>query len=258
MKEIHLFYAPEIEQTQQLPQDESVHAVKVLRLTEGDRLLVCDGRGTFFEAEVTIASQKRCGVRILHKYAETPVWKSTIHIAVAPTKNMDRMEWFAEKATEVGVDHFSFLDCANSERRVLKHERIEKTVVSAMKQSHKATKPVVDELVSFKQFIAQDFEGQRFIAHCYTQQDIDGAASASATPEGVALEVSDEKPVLDNLIAADVPTLVMIGPEGDFSVEEVRLAQAAGFKSISLGACRLRTETAALMAVHSMAIKKRV
>ena len=149
---------------------------------------------------------------------------------------MDRVEWFVEKATEIGFDHLSLLECRFSERRSVKTERLEKIVVSAMKQSHKAWKPLIDELQPFRQFIArQDLPAQRFIAHCY---------------EG-------DRPFLLDVLQPRTPALVLIGPEGDFSIDEVQAAEAAGFRSVSLGTSRLRTETAALAAVHLMRLANR-
>jgi 16S rRNA (uracil1498-N3)-methyltransferase len=147
---------------------------------------------------------------------------------MAPTKNMDRTEWFVEKATEIGIDEFSFLLCRYSERKVLKMDRVDKIIVSAAKQSYKATMPVSHELTPFDQFIRRPFGGQKFIAHCY---------------EG-------EKPLLKDILKPGEDALVMIGPEGDFSEDEVKKAVEAGFQPISLGKSRLRTETAALVASH--------
>lgn len=254
MKEVHLFYTPDIQQCKEMPAEESHHAIKVLRRKEGDEVLLCDGLGNFYRAVIAVASQKKCSVNIIEMLPVPKHWAGQIAIAVAPTKHMDRMEWFAEKATEVGVDTFFFLNCNNSERRVLKEERIEKVVVSAMKQSHKATKPKVVPLLDFRQFIQQPFHGQKFIAHCYSQADIKG--DTTATPHHIAQELSEEKPLLNKVVSPTTDTLVLIGPEGDFSIEEVRQAIQAGFIPISLGKSRLRTETAALMAVHMMLLAK--
>jgi 16S rRNA (uracil1498-N3)-methyltransferase len=155
---------------------------------------------------------------------------------------MDRTEWLAEKATEIGMNKLSFVLCDNSERKVIKTERVEKIVVSATKQSHKATKPEVAEMIPFKKFITQDFKGQKFIAHCYD--------NIPDTP--------NEKPFLGDVINATNDALVMIGPEGDFSISEVQQAIAAGFTPIHLGKSRLRTETAGLVAVHLMYVKKMI
>ena len=241
MKELHIFYAPEIEQTHELPQEEAAHAVRVLRMSEGDDLVVTDGKGAFYDCVITLASNKHCMVEIKGKREGETLWNGKIRLAVAPTKNMDRMEWWAEKATEIGIDEIHFVQCANSERKVMKCERIEKIVVSAMKQSHKTVKPGVNEMVSFKQFIKMPFEGQKFIAHCY--DEVPG--------------VSAQKSFLADVVKADEASLVMIGPEGDFSVDEVKMAIEAGFVPISLGKSRLRTETAALVAVHLVALAKR-
>lgn len=243
MKESHLFYAPDVTTSHAIPEEEAAHAVRVLRIKEGDTLWLTDGRGNFYEGTASPAGSTKhpeCFVNISSERPWDCPWPTSIHIAVAPTKNMDRIEWFAEKATEIGLDGIHFIDCAFSERRVIKTERIEKIVVSAMKQSHKAVKPVVGEMMRFRDFIAQPFEGDKFIAHCYEQQDIDGS----------------EKVFLFDAVRRDVPTLILIGPEGDFSVEEVRAAHAAGFRSITLGESRLRTETAALTAVAHTNLRK--
>lgn len=233
MKELHFFYTPTPE-TGQLPQDEAQHAMRVLRLGMGDELHLMDGKGVFHRAVITEADNHHCRYRILESVPQQPEWTGKIHIAVAPTKNMDRMEWLVEKATEIGIDRLSLLDCRFSERRVVKNERLEKIIVSAMKQSHKAWLPQLDEMTPFRKFITQpDLPAQRFIAHCY---------------EG-------EKPFLFDLLTPRTPALVLIGPEGDFSIDEVREAEAAGFRSVSLGTSRLRTETAALVAVHMMRIR---
>ena len=233
MKELRFFYTPTPE-AGQLPQDEAQHALRVLRLGMGDELHLMDGKGAFHRAVITEADNHHCRYRILESVPQQPEWTGKIHIAVAPTKNMDRMEWFVEKATEIGFDRLTLLDCRFSERRVVKNERLEKIIVSAMKQSHKAWLPQLDEMTPFRKFITQpDLPAQRFIAHCY---------------EG-------EKPFLLDLLAPCTPALVLIGPEGDFSIDEVREAEAAGFRSVSLGTSRLRTETAALAAVHMMRIR---
>lgn len=242
MKEVHLFYAPDIESTFELPAEEAIHAIRVLRMKEGEQFLVTDGKGTFFETELCFASQKHCKVKIIKKKSEKKLWNGYIHLAIAPTKNIDRMEWLAEKATEIGVNKISFLNCANSERHSVKLERIEKIVIAAMKQSHKATKPIIEEMTDFNKFITSPIHGQRFIAHCYLETDISGTS---------------KKDFLGDVLSSTGETLVLIGPEGDFSIEEVRTAIQSGFQPISLGESRLRTETAALVAVHLMYLAKR-
>lgn len=249
MKEVHLFYAPELPDRLQLPADEANHAVRVLRMKEGDTLLATDGRGTFYDCIVSLASAKHCDVSITGRHEAPRPWNGRIHLAMAPTKNIDRTEWFAEKATEIGFDRLTFLDCKNSERRVVKPERIERIVTSAMKQSHKAQRPVVDEMTPFKEFIKQPFEGQKFIAHCYDMAEDGG---------GPLAEESMRTTFLGDVVDSDGESLVLIGPEGDFSTDEVKAAIAAGFRPISLGRSRLRTETAALVAVHIMNLAKRL
>ena len=229
---MHLFYTPDIATTLELPQDEAAHAIRVLRLAEGSEVMLTDGKGSFYRAEIDMISGKRCYVRIVETITPDPLWRGHLHLAMAPTKNMDRIEWFAEKATEIGFDELTFLDCRFSERRVVKTERVEKILVSAMKQSLKPTLPVLNGMTPFDKFVSQPFEGQKFIAHCY---------------EG-------EKEALLQALQPGENALVLIGPEGDFSPEEVQKAMAYGFRPITLGRSRLRTETAALVAVHMMNI----
>ena len=227
---MHLFYTPDIAHSNELPPDEAAHALRVLRLKVGDELTLTDGMGCFYRAEIAVADNKHCLVNVLETLPQPALWKGHLHLALAPTKNMDRMEWLAEKATEIGFDELTFLNCRYSERRVIKLERIEKIVVSAVKQSLKARMPQLHELTDFDKFIRQPFNGQKCIAHCYP----------------------GEKPLLKDILHPEEDTLVLIGPEGDFSEEEVALAIENGFLPISLGASRLRTETAALVAVHLM------
>ena len=240
MKEVRFFYTPTVSSS--LPEDEAKHAVRVLRMKEGDEIYLMDGCGTFYKAEITTASNHHCLYKIIEEEKQTRAWAGNIHLAVAPTKLNERMEWLVEKATEIGWDRVTFLNCQFSERRNIKTERIEKIVVSATKQSHKAWMPAVDEMQSFKDFVeqwglhaGQENDGvQRFICHCN---------------EG-------KKPHLKNLIQNGQDCIVMIGPEGDFSLEEVRMAEEHGFQSVSLGSSRLRTETAALVAVHLMQLSQ--
>ena len=227
---MHLFYTPEIAERNELPSEEAAHAVRVLRLQPGDVISLTDGKGYFYEAEISTANQKRCLVNIRSKAEQPRLWKGHLHLAMAPTKNMDRTEWFAEKATEIGFDELTFLNCRYSERKVIKTERIEKILVSAIKQSLKANKPVLNEMTDFQKFIAREFKGQKFICHCY---------------EG-------EKPLLKEALTPGEDALILIGPEGDFSEEEVAKAIEAGFQPVSLGKSRLRTETAALVAAHTL------
>lgn len=227
---MHVFYTPDIAVTCEMPEEEAAHCLRVLRLGVGDEVMLTDGRGCFYKAVISAASGKRCQVKVTETIEQEPLWNGHLHLAMAPTKNMDRIEWLAEKATEIGFDELSFLNCRYSERKVIKTERVEKIVVSAVKQSLKARKPVVNEMMDFARFVKQDFAGQKFIAHCN---------------EG-------EKPLLKEILVPGEDALVLIGPEGDFSPEEVKLAESLGFRSISLGKSRLRTETAALVSVHIM------
>ena len=229
---MHLFYIPKdnIDGNNDvaLPEDESQHALCVLRLGAGENVELTDGCGNFYKAVIEGKAGKRCIVSIKETLPWQRPWNGRIHLAMAPTKNMDRNEWLAEKATEIGFDELTFLNCRFSERRIIKTERIRKILVSAMKQSQKALLPVLNEMTDFKGFINAPRKGQKFIAHCY---------------EG-------EKPLLRDVVKHGEEATVMIGPEGDFSEDEVKLAVAAGWQPISLGRTRLRTETAALVAVH--------
>ena len=226
---MHVFYTPDILKTNELPEEEAKHCTKVLRLTEGDEITLTDGNGFFYQAVISAASNKRCLVKITETTEQKPLWKGRLHMAVAPTKNMDRNEWFAEKATEIGMDELTFLNCRFSERRVIKTERIEKILVSAIKQSLKARLPRLNEMTDFEKLVTLPFEGKKFIAHCN---------------EG-------EKTPLKEALTEGENALILIGPEGDFSPEEVTLALENGFTPISLGNSRLRTETAALVACHT-------
>jgi len=240
MKETRFFFVPDARSRVELPQDEANHATRVLRLAEGDDFFIMDGEGYFFRAIITVATNHRCLYKIIDIMPQERAWEGHIHLAMAPTKLNDRTEWFAEKATEIGLDELSFLDCKFSERRVIKCERIDKILISAVKQSHKAWKPFLNDMMSFERFVCQERDGDKFICHCYNQEDIG---------EG------EEKPLLMDVLRRGVETTVMVGPEGDFSIDEVRLALKNGYRSVSLGTSRLRTETAALVAVHMMQLK---
>lgn len=231
-----LFYTPLIETNPVLPPEEAAHALRVLRLVQGDALDLTDGRGNFYKALIADTRGKQCRVEVTEKRAATPLWQGRLTIAVAPTKNMDRMEWFVEKAVEIGVDEIAFLNCRFSERRVIKTDRIEKIAVSAMKQSLKATLPQIEEMCDFDKFIARPIAGAKYIAHCY----------------------EEEKQLLCDLLQTGEPATLLIGPEGDFSPEEVEKALAAGYRPVSLGGCRLRTETAALVACHTYYLKNQL
>ena len=240
MKETRFFYVPDAEKLTELPAEEANHAIKVLRLKEGDELMLMDGNGSFYRAEVTLVSNHHCMYRIVERQPQQPQWEGHVHLAIAPTKMNDRIEWMAEKATEVGIDELSFLNCQFSERRNLKTERIKKIVVAAVKQSHKAWMPIVNEMESFRQFISCQSSGHRYIAHCYN--------------EVPRVNLFDELCRLD----ASEDALVLVGPEGDFSIDEVRYAVSQGFVSVDLGKSRLRTETAGLSAVMMMQLAKQI
>ena len=231
MKEARYFYVPDAAHLTELPQEEALHALRVLRLKSGDEIFLMDGEGCFYRAEVTLAATKRCMYAIRETLPQEKTWNGRIHLAIAPTKMMDRIEWMVEKITEIGFDEVSFLNCQFSERRDLKTIRLEKIVVSAMKQSRKSWMPVINPLIPFREFIKEPLEGHLYIAHCY--------------PE---IERKDFYNEINQLTDSEDIT-VLVGPEGDFSMDEVQLAISQGYTSISLGQNRLRTETAGLMSV---------
>lgn len=229
---MHIFYTPEILKKQELPEEEAQHCIRVLRLKEGSEITLTDGKGSFYKAAITNANHKHCQIEIIETISQVLPWTNRIHIAMAPTKNMDRTEWFAEKTTEIGINKISFLSCRFSERKEIKTHRIEKILISAMKQSLKATLPEVEGMIDFRTFISQCNCEQKFIAHCYQK----------------------DKNLLSKAYLPNKDAVILIGPEGDFSEEEVEFAIQAGFKPISLGESRLRTETAALAACHTIHI----
>ncbi len=239
MKEVRYFYVPWAASETELPADEAQHALRVLRLQPGDEIFLMDGEGSFYRAEVSMGSGKHCLYTILETLPQEKTWHGRIHLAIAPTKMMERIEWMAEKATEVGFDELTFLQCKFSERKNIRIDRVDKIVVSAMKQSRKAWKPAVHELTAFKAFIEQPREGRKFIAHCYDE-----------------VPKADLFSTLRQMDAVEEVT-ILVGPEGDFSIDEVTLAMAHGYESISLGSSRLRTETAGLMAVAMGHLSKR-
>lgn len=238
MKEVRFFYVPDAVEQVELPKDEAAHAVRVLRLSEGDEIMLMDGRGVFYRAEITLSHGKSCCYRIIETLPQEKHWRGNIHLAMAPTKIMDRVEWMAEKATEIGCDRFSFLLCKFSERKQMRKDRVEKIVLSAVKQSRKAWMPAVDELVGFADFVKQDVMGGKYICHCYDE-----------------IEKTDFFEEIQK--SGDEDITVLIGPEGDFSIDEVKLAIEKGYKSVSLGSARLRTETAALTAVMMSQLSRR-
>ena len=273
MKEERFFYAPELAEQEVSPSrgdlegSEANHALRVLRLGVGDEIRLMDGKGTFYRATITTATGHRLLYQIDEVEPQQPAWQGHLHLAMAPTKLMDRVEWFAEKATEIGFDELTFLDTQFSERKVVKEERIDKILISAMKQSHKAWKPKLNcstkssnsrkgeslsELTRFKDFIMQEREGDKFICHCQTLSPLPREGEGLPSIKDVDGETM---PLLFDVLRPGVPSTVLIGPEGDFSIEEVRLAMEHGYKSVTLGRSRLRIETAALVAVHMMQLK---
>ncbi|HPF52170.1 MAG TPA: 16S rRNA (uracil(1498)-N(3))-methyltransferase [Draconibacterium sp.] len=226
---MQLFYIPEIMgATVILDPDESKHAVKVLRMVSGDRVQIVDGKGGFYHAEIVDAHPKSCTLSVIEKQTDFGRKDFHLHIAIAPTKNIDRFEWFLEKCTEIGIDEITPLLSEHSERKVIKPERLEKILVSAMKQSVKAYLPKLNELTSLNNFLQRETSEDKFIAHCNP----------------------GEKIHLKNAVQPKHDTLILIGPEGDFSMDEVESAKKQGFSEISLGEARLRTETAGVVACH--------
>ncbi|HIW52378.1 MAG TPA: 16S rRNA (uracil(1498)-N(3))-methyltransferase [Candidatus Alistipes excrementipullorum] len=226
---MQLFYAPDIVPPEYvLDEDESKHCVRVLRLGVGDRLHITDGRGELHLCEITDANPKRCAVRVVSTEHEFERMPYRLIMAVAPTKNIERFEWFAEKATEVGVSEIIPIECAHSERRIIKREREEKVITAAVKQSLKAYHPLLHDMTPLRKVLDMPFDGRRFIAHC------DRARG--------------ERVYFPKAIAPSENIMVLIGPEGDFSPEEITAAVERGFVEITLGHQRLRTETAAVVA----------
>lgn len=226
---MNLFYTPDITPQNEawfLTEEESKHCTRVLRLEKGDEVNLIDGKGGFYTATISDAHPKRTILHIKSVTTEYGKRNHYLHIAVAPTKNLDRLEWFLEKATEIGIDEISLIISHRSERKEAKTERLNKIITAAIKQSLKAYHPILNEAIAYNKFITKPFSGQKFIAHC---------------ADGEKAEIKDQIDLKGNY-------LVMIGPEGDFSEKEVADALQSGFKPITLGESRLRTETAALEA----------
>ena len=240
MKEARYFYVPNATEDNELPTDEAIHAIRVLRLKIGDDIFLIDGKGSFYEAVVTLANSKHCLYKITQTLVQNKTWKGHIHLAIAPTKDISRIEWLVEKATEIGFDEISFLSCQFSERKNLRIDRIERIVISAMKQSRKAWKPIVNNMLSFEDFIQKEVTGQKFICHCYNE-----------------IEKTDFFSNINNSGLFEEIT-VLIGPEGDFSINEVYQALQQQYKSTTLGNSRLRTETAGLAAVLMANLANRI
>ena len=230
---MNLFYAKNITPPVfELPEEESKHIIRVLRKNIGDRLTVTNGSGNFYDCIIVNANPKKCTLEIVETSDDNYNRDYYLHIAIAPTKNISRFEWFLEKCTEIGIDEISPMITYNSERREVKIPRLEKVIISAMKQSLKATLPILNEAISFKNIINTTFAGEKYIAWIDDTVDI----------------------TLVNLYTKGKDALVLIGPEGDFSPEEVKLAVDKGFKPISLGKSRLRTETAGIVACNTISL----
>lgn len=227
---MNLFYFPSIVSgTFTLDEQESKHIVRVLRLSAGDKIYITDGKGNLFETRIIEDHPKKCKVEIVSVKNEFQKRNFKVHLVVAPTKNIARFEWFLEKATEVGIDEITPIICDHSERRVLKTERLNRVLIGAMKQSLKAYLPVLNEPASFDEFLKGDFPYQKFIAYFH-----------------------EDNPELKEIYIPGSDAIVVVGPEGDFSDIEIKMAVDSGFIPVNLGKSRLRTETAALVACHTI------
>lgn len=227
-----LFYVPKLSEATILPEEESLHAIKVLRLKEGDLIQVVDGIGGLFNAKITIPHHKHCEFNITESVINTQNRNYKLHIAIAPTKNIERLEWFIEKATEIGIDEITPIICQNSERRILKEDRLHKVIVAASKQSLKSYFPVLHPATDFNSFIKSYSAEQKFIAHCYPTQ----------------------KSLLKEVVTQACSTLILIGPEGDFTLDELSNSISHNYIPVSLGESRLRTETAGIVACNTVSI----
>ncbi len=235
---MQLFYNPNLDNTTidfTFREEESKHIIRVLRKKEDDILTITNGKGLLLTSKITIANPKKCTAVILNSTEKEPS-KSWIHLAVAPTKNNDRFEWFLEKATEIGINEITPIACENSERKVIKQERMEKVIQSAMKQSLQTFLPKFNPIISYKEFIKKEHNGQLFIAHCEETEKIDLSKKAEKHKN----------------------TTILIGPEGDFSTTEIKTAFENNFSPVSLGENRLRTETAAVVACTTLSIINQV
>jgi 16S rRNA (uracil1498-N3)-methyltransferase len=231
--DMHIFYTPNIDSDEfVLNEEESKHCVRVLRLKEQDTISLIDGRGGFYHARIVDANPKCCKVFVYHKNTEYGKRNYQLSIAIAPTKNIERLEWFLEKSTEIGIDRIIPMVCAQSERKIIKPERLTKIIAEAIKQSKQAYIPVLENLCSFGELIQKEFSGLKFIAYCD----------------------EDFRPSLKNVLKPCENVLILIGPEGDFSPEEIKTALAKGYEGVSLGNSRLRTETAGVVACHTVCL----
>jgi len=228
---MHLFYTPDLKDNiYSLNETESKHCIRVLRLNIDDQIQLIDGKGGFYTAKIIDPNPKKCSVEIIEKKQEFGKRNHYLHIAIAPTKNIDRFEWFLEKATEIGIDEITPIICEHSERKIIKPERLEKVIISAVKQSIKAYKPILNDLTSYSDFLRQNETKSKFIAHCEDNNKV---------------FLKEAYKIKDN-------ATILIGPEGDFSPHEIEQAIKNNYKEISLGESRLRTETAGVVACHTI------
>jgi len=237
---MQLFYTPDITKTTTkftFDKTESRHIVKVLRKKTNDKLFITNGKGALFTSEIIIGDDKNCTVKIINIETKEKPWNYNLHIAIAPTKNIDRFEWFLEKATEIGIDEITPILCDHSERKIIKIDRLNRILESAMKQSLKFQLPKLNDLMSFSDFVEHNNVENLFIAHC---------------------EDSDKKNLKSALESAEFTSkpaiTILIGPEGDFSTEEIEIAMRKNILPISLGKSRLRTETAGIVATHTVSL----
>lgn len=237
---MYLFYAPDIETSLTLPEEESAHCVQVLRRTARDRIEVTDGAGKLFHCVITNPHRKHCELQIERAEQPEALHEGYIHLCVAPTKNIDRLEWCIEKCVEMGVDEITPILCDHSERKTINYERLQKILVSAAKQSLKTRFPILHPLTKMTDL---RIDGDRFIAHCMTEEEQPSLQAAYRS--------SDTKHALQNEVVRGHKTTILIGAEGDFSPAEINWALTNGYVPVSLGAARLRTETAALVACHT-------
>lgn len=229
---MNLFYTPDISGSiYSLNEEESRHCQKVLRLREGDLVYLTDGKGTLFEARITVLLNKKVMVEVINQQENFGRHDYYLHMAVAPTKNIDRFEWFLEKATEIGVDEITPLICEHSERRQLRIDRLEKVIIVALKQSLKAFLPKLNGPEPLGNFLLKSLPGEKYMAY-----------------------ITPNTPLLKQLYQKGTNANILIGPEGDFSQTEVESAVKSGYQVISLGKSRLRTETAAIAACHTIGL----
>jgi len=231
---MNLFYTPDLTgDSYSLSSEESNHLIRVLRFKKGDTVFLTDGKGSFVKAALANEDPKACLVDIIETKSEFGKRNFSVHIGIAPTKNIERFEWFLEKGTEIGIDEITPVICEHSERREVKPERLKKVIVAAMKQSVKAYLPELHAAKSFNEFVAAPFSGQKFIC----------------TVAG-----NEKNILLKNTYSAGMDSLILIGPEGDFSNREITFAEENHFKKVSLGESRLRTETAGVAACHTISL----